>query len=266
MKIIENINTAEKTSIVFHGGNLKERNDVSFFEDLDLLTKELFKIKILQNPITNINVELIYDAEMHDPGEAMREELKIEPFDEDLEHQMDLMLEGGTLNDVAMHFDVDLAAVRYNLKQLYYGPCRLSLINILPKFNNMPENMKNRISVLDDLWVGNEKVLNDMIFRKLHKDFYEVEFQSRFFSNDVADSLAIDGDDDSLIRNNYDNPRWEDGDTMSVIQAGDIPHLIDLSIAIESKLDGNKFKLILMMPEKVETDLLDEFNIDWATE
>ena len=70
----------------------------------------------------------------------------------------------------------------------------------------------------------------------------------------------------SLIRNNYDNPRWEDGDTMSVIQAGDIPHLIDLSIAIESKLDGNKFKLILMMPEKVETDLLDEFNIDWAAE
>ena len=115
MKIIENINTVEKTSIVFHGGNLKERNDVSFFEDLDLLTKELFKIKILQNPITNINVELIYDAEMHDPGEAMREELKIEPFDEDLEHQMDLMLEGGTLNDVAMYFDVDLAAVQSNM-------------------------------------------------------------------------------------------------------------------------------------------------------
>tara|TARA_B110000483_G_scaffold29558_1_gene35881 strand:+ start:633 stop:1418 length:786 start_codon:yes stop_codon:yes gene_type:complete len=261
MKIIENINTAEQTMIVFHGGNLKERNDVSFFEDLDLLTKELFKIKILQNPITNINVELIYDAEMHDPGEAMREELKIEPFDEDLEHQMDLMLEGGTLNDVAMHFDVDLAAVRYNLKQLYYGPCNLPLISILPKFEKITEHLKNRIEILYDLWIDNGRVLNDMIFSKLHKDFYEVNFTPTTFN-----MIEMDGNDNSLIRHNYNNPRWEGDDNMAYMQDDDIPHLKNLREAIESKPGGNKFKLILIMPNGEETDLLDDFNIDWVAE
>ena len=266
MKIIENINTAEQTMIVFHGGNLKERNDVSFFEDLDLLTKELFKIKILQNPITNINVELIYDCEMHDPGEAMREELKIEPFDEDLEDQMDLMLEGGTLNDVAMHFDVDLAVVRYNLKQIYYGPCRLQLISILPKFEKITEYLKNRIEILYDLWIDNGRVLNDMIFSKLHKDFYEVNFTTTSFITDVGTTLELDGNDNALIRHDYNNPRWEGDDNMAYMQDDDIPHLIDLREAIESKPGGNKFKLILIYPNGEETDLLDNFNINWVAE
>ncbi len=36
MKISEKINTAEETTFTFYGGNLTTREDVSFFEDIDI--------------------------------------------------------------------------------------------------------------------------------------------------------------------------------------------------------------------------------------
>lgn len=93
MKITNQINTADETLFEFHGGNLSTREDVSFFEDIDLMTKLLFKEEILQNPILNLNITLIYDCELEDPALAQREDLGIKEFEEDIEDQMFEMLE-----------------------------------------------------------------------------------------------------------------------------------------------------------------------------
>ena len=147
MKITNQINTADETLFEFYGGNLCTRENVSFFEDIDLMSKLLFKEEILQNPILNLNITLIYDCELEDPALAQREELGIKEFDEDIEDQMFKMLEQkSTCDEIAKKFEVSEESVRYNLLTKYDDPCSLNIMEI--------EN--NRIRVLDDYWIGNE--------------------------------------------------------------------------------------------------------------
>ena len=252
MKISEKINTAEETTFTFYGGNLTTREDVSFFEDIDLMTKLLFEEEIIQNPIRNLNITLIYDCELEDPALALREDLGIKEFEEDLEDEMFEMLEEKkTCDEIANKFKVSVESVRYNLLMKYDDPCSLNIIEI--------EN--NRIRVLDDYWIGNEKMLNERIFSKLHSDIYELEFDIRAFIAKYMGNTLTDDDDNAVIRENFNNPRWEEHNSMLFLQQDDVPYLLSLKEAI-----GDKFKLILTEPSDEEQNNLDEIGINWRTD
>ena len=252
MKISEKINTAEETTFTFYGGNLTTREDVSFFEDIDLMTKLLFEEEIIQNPIRNLNITLIYDCELEDPVLALREDLGIKEFDEDIEDEMSEMLEQKkTYDEIANKFKVSLESVRYNLLTKYDDPCSLNIMEI--------EN--NRIRVLDDYWIGNEKLLNKKIFSKLHSDVYELEFDTRTFIAKYMGETLTDDDDNIVIRETYNNPRWEEHNSMLFLQQDDVPYLLSLKETI-----GDKFKLILTEPSDEEQNNLDEIGINWGTD
>ena len=252
MKISKKINTAEETIFIFYGGNLTTRKDVSFFEDIDLMTKLLFREEIIQNPIRNLNISLVYDCELEDPALAQREDLGIKEFEEDLEDEMFEMLEQKkTCDEIAKKFKVSEESVRYNLLTKYDDPCSLNIMEI----------EKNRIRVLDDFWVGKEKMLNEKIFSKLHKDIYEFEFDIRSFLAKYMGHSLSEEDDNAFIRENFNNPRWENGMSMLFIDYNDYPHLKDLQTSI-----GDKFKLILTQPSDEEQNNLDNFQINWGTD
>ena len=252
MKIIKKINTAEETTFTFYGGNLTTREDVSFFEDIDLMTKLLFKEEIIQNPIRNLKISLVYDCELEDPAIALREDLGIKEFEEDLEDEMFEMLEQKkTCNEIAKKFNVSEESVRYNLLTKYDDPCSLNIMEI----------EKNRIRVLDDFWVGKEKMLNEKIFSKLHKSINEFEFDIRSFLAKYMGHSLSEEDDNAVIRENFNNPRWENGMSMLFIDYNDYPHLKDLQSSI-----GDKFKLILTEPSDEEQNNLDNFQINWGTD
>ena len=249
MKISEKINTAEETTFTFYGGNLTTREDVSFFEDIDLMTKLLFREEIIQNPIRNLNISLVYDCELEDPVFALREDLGIKEFDEDIEDEMSEMLEQKkTYDEIANKFKVSIESVRYNLLMKYDDPCSLNIMEI--------EN--NRIRVLDDYWIGNEKLLNKKIFSKLHSDIYEIEFDIRaFIAKYMGDSIT-DDDDNIVIRETYNNPRWEDGMSMLFLDYIDYSYLKDLQKTI-----GKNFRLILTNPNDEEQNNLNDAEINW---
>ena len=252
MKISEKINTAEETTFTFYGGNLTTREDVSFFEDIDLMTKLLFREEIIQNPIRNLNISLVYDCELEDPVFALREDLGIKEFDEDIEDEMSEMLEQKkTYDEIANIFKVSIESVRYNLLMKYDDPCSLNIMEI--------EN--NRIRVLDDYWIGNEKMLNEKIFSKLHSDIYELEFDIRTFIAKYMGNTLTDDDDNAVIRENFNNPRWEEHNSMLFLQQDDVPYLLSLKETI-----GDKFKLILTEPSDEEQNNLDEIGINWGTD
>jgi len=264
MKIIENINTAEQTMIVFHGGNLKERNDVSFFEDLDLLTKELFNIKILQNPIINFDVKLIYECEVTDDVPYEHERFGFKPIyneNEDLksggnleQHQKDYELEnkmfemlddGISVEEIATVYDEDLARIRYCLKGIYDSQCEITLIAVNDR----------SISLLDDLWIGNEDTLIDFLFKKINGP-NELEFINRSFfcPDDLApsDQDLIDVD---TCRNYYNNPRWEDDNSILFLNLEDASHLKKIQDVI------GDFKLVFTAPTVEEENMLKDLNI-----
>ena len=264
MKIIENINTAEKTSIVFHGGNLKERNDVSFFEDLDLLTKELFKIKILQNPIINFDVKLIYECEVTDEVPYEHERFGFKPIyneDEDLksggnleQHQkayeleskmFEMLDDGLSFEEIADVYDEDPARIRYCLKGIYDSQCEIYLIAVDAR----------SIELLDDLWIGNEDTLIDFLFKKINGP-NELEFINRSFfcPDDLApsDQDLIDVD---ICRNYYNNPRWEDDNSMLFLNLEDASHLKKIQDVI------GDFKLVFTAPTVEEENMLKDLNI-----
>jgi hypothetical protein len=252
MKITNQINTANETLFEFYGGNLCTREDVSFVEDIVLMSKLLFKEEILQNPILNLNVTLIYDCELEDPALALREDLGIKEFEEDTEYQMFEMLEQkSTCNEIAKKFEVSEESVRYNLLTKYDDPCSLNIMEI--------EN--NRIRVLDDYWIGNEKMLNEKIFSKLHKDINEFEFDIRAFTAKYMGNTLTDDDDNVVIRENFNNPRWEEHNSMLFLQQDDVPYLLNLKEAI-----GEEFKLILTEPSDEEQNNLDNLGINWRTD
>ena len=252
MKISEKINTAEETTFTFYGGNLTTREDVSFFEDIDLMTKLLFEEEIIQNPIRNLNITLIYDCELEDPAVALREDLGIKEFEEDLEDEMYEMLEQKkTFDEIANKFKVSVESVRYNLLTKYDDPCSLNIMEI--------EN--NRIRVLDDYWIGNEKMLNEKIFSKLHSDIHEFEFDIRAFIAKYMGHSLTEDDDNAVIRENFNNPRWEEHNSMLFLQQNDVPYLLSLKETI-----GDKFKLILTEPSDEEQNNLDEIGINWGTD
>ncbi len=252
MKISEKINTAEETTFTFYGGNLTTREDVSFFEDIDLMTKLLFEEEIIQNPIRNLNISLVYDCELEDPAVALREDLGIKEFEEDLEDEMYEMLDQKkTCDEIANKFKVSVESVRYNLLTKYDDPCSLNIMEI--------EN--NRIRVLDDYWIGNEKMLNEKIFSKLHSDIYEFEFDIRSFIAKYMGNALTEDDDNAVIRENFNNPRWEEHNSMLFLQQDDVPYLLSLKETI-----GDKFKLILTEPNDVEKNKLDEIGINWGTD
>ena len=252
MKISEKINTAEETIFTFYGGNLTTRKDVSFFEDIDLMTKLLFEEEIIQNPIRNLNITLIYDCELEDPAVAQREDLGIKEFEEDLEDEMYEMLDQKkTFDEIANKFKVSVESVRYNLLTKYDDPCSLNIMEI--------EN--NRIRILDDYWIGNEKMLNEKIFSKLHSDIYELEFDIRSFIAKYMGNALTEDDDNAVIRENFNNPRWEEHNSMLFLQQDDVPYLLSLKETI-----GDRFKLILTEPSDEEQNNLDEIGINWGTD
>ena len=252
MKISKKINTAEETTFIFYGGNLTTREDVSFFEDIDLMTKLLFEEEIIQNPIHNLNITLIYDCELEDPALAQREDLGIKEFEEEIEDEMFEMLEQKkSCDEIANKFKVSVESVRYNLLMKYDDPCSLNIMEI--------EN--NRIRVLDDYWIGNEKMLNEKIFSKLHSDIYELEFDIRAFIAKYMGNTLTDDDDNAVIRENFNNPRWEEHNSMLFLQQDDVPYLLSLKETI-----GDKFKLILTEPSDEEQNNLDEIGINWETD
>ena len=265
MKIIENINTAEQTIIVFHGGSLKERNDVSFFEDLDLLTKELFKIKILQNPIINFDVKLIYECELTDEVPYEHERFGFKPIyneDEDLksggnleQHQkayelesmmFEMLDDGLSSEEIADVYDEDPARIRYCLEGIYDSQCEIYLIAV----------SANSIELLDDLWIGNEDTLIDILFKKI-KGPNELAFINRsFFCPDdwvPSDQDLIDVD---TCRNYYNNPRWEDNNSMLFLNLEDASHLKKIQDVI-----GDDFKLVFTAPTVEEENMLKDLNI-----
>ena len=265
MKIIENINTAEKTIIVFHGGSLKERNDVSFFEDLDLLTKELFKIKILQNPIINFDVKLIYGCELTDEVPYEHERFGFKPIyneEEDLksggnleQHQkayelesmmFEMLDDGLSSEEIADVYDEDPARIRYCLEGIYDSQCEIYLIAV----------SANSIELLDDLWIGNEDTLIDILFKKI-KGPNELAFINRsFFCPDdwvPSDQDLIDVD---TCRNYYNNPRWEDNNSMLFLNLEDASHLKKIQDVI-----GDDFKLKFTAPTVEEENMLKDLNI-----
>ena len=252
IRIQEKINNAEETKFIFHGGNLTTREDVSFFEDIDLMTKLLFEEEIIQNPISNLQIILTYDCELEDPALAQREDLGIKEFEDDIEDQMFEMLEQEkTCDEIASKFKVSEESVRYNLLTKYDDPCSLNIIEI----------SNNRIRVLDDYWIGNEKMLNEKIFSKLHRDINEFEFDIRAFTAKYMGNTLSDDDDNLVIRENFNNPRWEEHNSMLFIQQDDVSHLLALQKTI-----GEKFTLILTSPTDVEENNLNDLGINWKVD
>ena len=104
-------------------------------------------------------------------------------------------------------------------------------------------------------------MLNEKIFSKLHKDINEFEFDIRAFTAKYMGNTLTDDDDNVVIRENFNNPRWEEHNSMLFLQQDDVPYLLNLKEAI-----GEEFKLILTEPSDEEQNNLDNLGINWGTD
>ena len=83
----------------------------------------------------------------------------------------------------------------------------------------------------------------------------------RAFIAKYMGNTLTDDDDNAVIRENFNNPRWEEHNSMLFLQQDDVPYLLSLKEAI-----GDKFKLILTEPSDEEQNNLDEIGINWRTD
>tara|TARA_S200000501_G_scaffold312872_1_gene304062 strand:+ start:218 stop:1138 length:921 start_codon:yes stop_codon:yes gene_type:complete len=66
MKLIKEINTKTETKFIFDGGNLISRTDLNYQEDTGECFEYFLSQKIVQKPIKNIEISIIYEFEIED--------------------------------------------------------------------------------------------------------------------------------------------------------------------------------------------------------
>jgi len=82
---------------------------------------------------------------------------------------------------------------------------------------------KGRLKISEEIWIGYEKTIKELI-KKL-KNLKEIYFYGRHFQ-EPENGLIFDINDDDYIRENCNNPKWED--SMFIEPADDKDHLEQL--------------------------------------
>ena len=70
------------------------------------------------------------------------------------------------------------------------------------------DQKEKTLQICDDFWIGNENLVIKII--KSLKNLKKINFIGRSFKNKDEMNIAYDGMDDELIKEYYNNPRWED--------------------------------------------------------
>ena len=98
------------------------------------------------------------------------------------------------------------------------------------------DQKEKTLQICDDFWLGNENLVIKII--KSLKNLKKINFIGRSFENKDEMNIAYDGMDDELIREYYNNPRWEDEMFIDPAEdKDDLEWLIKLRKEIGSEVD-----------------------------
>ena len=98
------------------------------------------------------------------------------------------------------------------------------------------DQKEKTLQICDDFWMGNENLVIKII--KSLKNLKKINFIGRSFKNKDEMNIAYDGMDDELIKEYYNNPRWEDEMFLDPAEdKDDLEWLIKLRKEIGSEVD-----------------------------
>ena len=98
------------------------------------------------------------------------------------------------------------------------------------------DQKEKTLQICDDFWLGNENLVIKII--KSLKNLKKINFIGRSFENKDEMNIAYDGMDDELIKEYYNNPRWEDEMFLDPAEdKDDLEWLIKLRKEIGSEVD-----------------------------
>ena len=98
------------------------------------------------------------------------------------------------------------------------------------------DQKEKTLQICGDFWMGNENLVIKII--KSLKNLKTINFIGRSFENKDEMNIAYDGMDDELIKEYYNNPRWEDEMFLDPAEdKDDLEWLIKLRKEIGSEVD-----------------------------
>ena len=183
-------NTNKRTFFKFNCGNLKSRNDVSFLKDLDHCSKQIFEKKIIQDPILNIEIIMVYEVEIDDS------------MADDTIYENDLIGKKAYIEIPLLYIEIGTPSLK--LKEELFAE-KITYKDFLKEFEK-----KNTLYLCADFWIGQENKIKDKFISKMTSKIQRVELGPRSIGDLETNNGYAWHVDNEVIRNNYDNPSWDE--------------------------------------------------------